>query len=287
MKITTNFFRTLSVFYQNPFVNPYIASLRHIGWALRKILNLFPCKVQLGDRILQIPNRSIANGSGALVNAMGYYDPNNMFFIEEIFRKGIYNAFFDIGANIGIYSLIAAGRAENSKVYAFEPHPYSFALLRENVRINGQRDNIMCYQIALHDTNGKVLFRDVAGDPENRVLDRSERTSRTLDVMATRGDDFCRQNGLLPQVLKIDVEGHENRVLAGFSSILASVQLIFIECWEIERTINLLCESAGFLGPFKIDYRGRRFVRENMNYEDWVFVSPEARETLSRMMVFA
>lgn len=283
----TNFFRTVSVFYRNPFINPYLASLRHIGWAFRKIFDMFPCEVQLGDRSLRIPNRTIANGSGALANAMGYYDPNNMFFIEELFRKGIYDIFFDIGSNIGIYSLIAAGRTEKSKAFAFEPHPYTFALLNENVHLNRQEDNILCYQLALSDQNGMVLFRDVAGHPENQVLDKPVLEGNAVEVTACRGDDFCKQMGVLsPQVIKIDVEGHENHVLAGFSSFLEVIQLIFIECWALEKTVEILCGGSNFLGPYKIDYRNRRFVRENCNYEDWVFVNSRALDTLKHLMTF-
>jgi len=281
-----NFFRTISVFYQNPFINPYLASLRHIGWAFRKIFNLFPCEVQLGDRSLLIPNRAIANGSGALANAMGYYDPNNMFFIEEIFHKGIYDTFFDIGSNIGIYSLIAAGRAKRSKAFAFEPHPYTFALLNENVHLNHQEDNILCYQLALSDQNGVVLFKDIPGHPENQVLDDLVPGGNAIEVRACRGDDFCKQMGLPPQVIKIDVEGHENHVLAGFSSILEDVQLIFIECWALEKTVDLLCGRSVFLGPYKIDYRKRRFVRADCSYEDWVFVNSKALDTLKHLMTF-
>jgi len=282
----TNFFRTVSVFYRNPFINPYLALLRHVGWAFRKIFNLFPCEVQLGDRRLLIPNRAIANGSGALANAMGYYDPNNMFFIEKIFREGIYDTFFDIGSNIGIYSLIAAGRAKKSRTVAFEPHPQTFILLTENVHRNRQENNILCYQMALSDQNGTVLFRDVAGDPENQVLDESSQEPEGIKVVACRGDDFCRQTGFTPQVIKIDVEGYENHVLDGLSSILNSVQLIFIECWTLEKTVNLLCGGAGFLGPYKIDYKNRRFARENLNYEDWVFVNPDSLGTLGHVMAF-
>jgi FkbM family methyltransferase len=288
-RTVTNFFRTVSVFYQNPFINPYLASLRHIGWAFRKIFNLFPCEVQLGDRNVRIPNRAIANGSGALANAMGYYDPNNMFFIEEIFQNGVYDTFFDIGSNIGIYSLIAAGRAGKSKAFAFEPHPYTFALLNENVRLNHQEENILCYQVALSDQNGIVLFRDIPGHPENQVVADSLQGSNgnVIEVKAWRGDDFCTQLGLLPpQVVKIDVEGYENQVLSGLTSILNAVQLIFIECWALETTVDLLCGGTGFLGPYKIDYKNRRFSRQNLNYEDWVFVNPAALETLGHLMTF-
>ena len=245
----TNFFRTISVFHENPFVNPFIASIRHSGWALRKLFNLFPCEVNFGDRIIYVATRAAANGSVTLANAMGYYDPNNMLFIEDVFRSGIYDTFFDIGANYGFYSLIVAGRTKTTRVHAFEPHPVTFARLRENIQINHQSDNVICNQFALGEENGILAFRDLPGDPENRVIDdRSGKIQQLVEVMVCRGDDYCRQMNLLPpQILKIDVEGYENHVLAGFASILDAVQLIFVECWDLEKTVELLRDGAGFL----------------------------------------
>ena len=102
-----NFFNTVSAFYQNPFVNPHLSILRHVGWQIRKLTNRFPCEIKFDGFKIIVRNKVIANGCGGLLNAMGYYDPNNMYFIEELCRTRICNAFFDIGANIGVYSLIA------------------------------------------------------------------------------------------------------------------------------------------------------------------------------------
>jgi len=179
-----------------------------------------------------------------------------------------------------------AGRSGKSNVYAFEPHPYTFALLKENIALNHQDDNILCYQMALSDKNGILLFRDAPGDPENHILNESASMDGTIEVKSSRGDAFSIQKGLTPQVIKIDVEGHENHVLAGFSSVLESVQLIFVECWEIEQTVQHLCDKAGFLGPYKIDYRNRQFIHDNIHHEDWVFVNPAAVDVLNQRMFF-
>ena len=84
----TNFFRTVSIIYKNKFVNPYFATFRHVLWAFRKVFNIFPCDLKLGGLIVRVANLSVANGIGALVNAMEYYDPNNMLMLKEIFKTG-------------------------------------------------------------------------------------------------------------------------------------------------------------------------------------------------------
>lgn len=271
-----NFFRTISSFYKNSFINSHCATIRHIGWVFRKLLNLFPYDIKIDKLTVRIADRSIANGCGALINAMGYYDPNNMYFIEDVFQSGIYNIFFDVGANIGIYSLIAANQSQNSRVFAFEPHPVTFSFLMENVRINNYGNQIKCFQFALGDSNTKTLFCDSAGNATNRVIKDTDENIETLEVVLRRGDSFCTEIGVVPQVMKIDVEEYENQVLTGFANVIDEVQLVFVESWAIETTVGVLKDLCGFLGPFKVDYRKHRFVSTNIHSEDWLFVNPQA-----------
>ena len=279
----TNFFRTSRIIFNNPYINPYMAFFRHCGWQFRKIFGLFPYTVRMGDVEIIVPDRSIAKGSAALANAMGYYDPNNMRFIEELFSKKIYDTFFDIGANLGFYSLITANCGNNVKVYAFEPHPYTYSLLQNNVRANHAVEKISCFQYAFGDRNETVLFQDSPGDPENHVLDDGYSSGKAIEVNVCRGDNFCQQSGITPQVIKIDVEGYENHVLEGFSTILKEVQLIFVECWDLEKTIRILCETNAFLGPYKIDFQKRQLTKSDFQDEDWVFVSLSALTSLEKI----
>jgi FkbM family methyltransferase len=281
----TNFFRTVSIIYKNKFVNPYFAVFRHSMWALRKLFNIFPCDLKLGDQVVRIANRSIANGNGALINAMGYYDPNNMLLLKELFQKEIYNSFFDVGANIGVYSLIVAGQSKSIKVFAFEPHPQTFLLLRDNIRINNLSDQIICIPTALGDCNGTVRFADKAGDPENHILDEALDVGG-LVVDVQRADKFCESEGADPLVLKIDVEGFENQVLSGFGKSLSEAKVIFVECWNLSETIKILCKQAGFMGPYKIDYKRRKFVSTNIHDEDWVFLDSQAAILICDILKF-
>ncbi len=274
-----NLFRTIRSFYQNPYINPSVATLRHIGWQFRKGLNLFPYDLMLSNFMVRIADRSIANGCGALLNAMGYYDPNNMYFLEELFEKNLFNSFFDIGANIGIYSLIAANTG-NVKVVAFEPHPYTFSLLKENITLNLLDDHIKSVHSALGDEDGEIYLTDEPGSAINRIVKEKEYAQRKISVKLIRGHTFCRAENLSPSIMKIDVEGYENSVLRGFESILKGVQLIFIECKSMDETDSILCGRFGFLGPYKVDYRRRKFIKADINSEDWIFVNPQALKSL-------
>lgn len=282
----TNFFRTLSILRRNTFVNPYIASLKHVTWAFRKIFNRFPCDLKVGTVTVRIANLAVANGMGALLNAMGYYDPNNMYLIEEILKKRFTNTFLDIGANIGVYSLIASALSEDIRIFAFEPHPVTFSLLQENVFINHKQNLISCHQVALGDTDGEVLFRDSAGDPENRVLTGNNKDIHSIMVVSRRGDSFCAEHAIHPEVLKIDVEGFESQVLRGFDKSLLDTKLIFVECWDSPKAIEDFCKRFGFVGPYKVDYMNRKLVRENIHLEDWVFIKSQSVSSFCRLLKF-
>ena len=84
------------------------------------------------------------------------YEPSETKTIKTHVKKG--DVVLDIGANIGYYTLIFAELVgEKGKVYAFEPDPTNFDLLRKNVEINGYR-NITLIQKAVSNKNGKISF---------------------------------------------------------------------------------------------------------------------------------
>lgn len=276
-----NFFHTVSLFWKNPFIKPWRATWRHMMWQGRKALNRFPCNISLRKITLRVANRTVA-GIGALVNAMGYYDPNNMHFLEEIFSRGLCTSFYDVGANIGIYSLIVAGSSPLSKVVAFEPHPETFLLLQENVSLNGFQ-NVCAWSIALGDENGTIEFTDNAGSSVNRVIVDDKCSSPVIVVEMRTGDTLVQDTGLVPDVLKIDVEGFENQVLRGFKNTLSSVKLLLVECQNLSWTTRILSGEFGFLGPYKVDFRARRLAQSaSPPWEDWIFISPSFLDTLSQ-----
>ena len=275
----SNFLKTVSLIWRDPFISPYVATGRHVIWQLRKALNLFPTDVWVRGRVFRVADRSVANGCGALLNAMGYYDPNNMLLIEEAFGRHEFRVFCDVGANIGVYSIIAA--ASQSQVFAFEPHPYTYELLRENVALNHLGDRVQCFPFALGDYDGTIRLTDLPGSPINRIL--STGSPGGIEVPVVKGRTFCLEHGVAPEVLKIDVEGLEQVVLRGFGQALADTKLILVETASEVEMRGLLCAPLGFLGPYKVDYRKRFLRTDRIHDEDWLFVHPRAMGALQGM----
>ncbi len=133
----------------------------------------------------------------------------------------------DIGANIGLYTLAMAALAPRGTVFAFEPAPGTYELLKENVAVNGL-DNVEAFNLAVAASSGTVDFHDVpfftAGS--FTVEGDSFLTSEVLGSSFFRApsvtlDEFVADHGL-PRVdfVKIDVEGGELSVLEGAAETL-------------------------------------------------------------------
>lgn len=131
--------------------------------------------------------------------------------------------FLDVGANIGSYSVLAAG-AVGAHVVAFEPIPSTFRHLQRNILLNGLGDKVRCEQIGLSDRAAVLRFTDGL-DTVNHVLADQGR-DQGIAVPVKTLDQAIGDN--IPAIIKIDVEGHELAVLNGASKILKDTRLLAV-----------------------------------------------------------
>lgn len=148
-------------------------------------------------------------------------EPRTVLWLES--QKG--HIFYDIGANVGAYSLIAARRG--FKVYAFEPSFSTFAALNENIFLNQANSAITAFCIALGNETGVIDFgyhSILAGDSGHTLaFDKKKLMYKT---QAYRLDDFIMQWKIpVPHCVKIDVDGYEYAVLEGMKRTLACPEL--------------------------------------------------------------
>ena len=153
--------------------------------------------------------------------------------IDRSFQKN--DTLFDIGANIGQYSIYAALRHPGIRILAFEPEYSNAHLLRDNVTSNGLEHQIEIYSIALSNHCGlsRLHLQDLT--PGAALLTESKGTlqmTRTNHkVIAREGiyamtmDAFCAEIGRTPQCIKIDVDGTEVEILEGAFNTLRLPQL--------------------------------------------------------------
>jgi FkbM family methyltransferase len=122
---------------------------------------------------------------------------------------------WDVGANIGIYAVLLGSAAADGRVEAFEPVPATHQRLKGNLAANGVT-NVTTHFVALSDSVGTAQMAvhvdahgcDQIGDVEDGV--------ETIEVPTLTGDQFLEQSdGVDPDVVKVDIEGHEPQFLAG------------------------------------------------------------------------
>ena len=138
--------------------------------------------------------------------------------------------FFDVGANAGYYSLICGTLNPEAQIYSFEPIPQTYMKLLRNIALNSCV-NVMPCSFGLSDKEGtQEMFFDAkeTGAGSLRNIRGNAPVRETAKFM--RLDDFTEKYGVVPDVMKIDVEGSELFVLkGGIRTLTGHSPVIFIE----------------------------------------------------------
>jgi FkbM family methyltransferase len=140
------------------------------------------------------------------------------------------STFIDIGANIGIFALLAAANNARRSVHAIEPVPAVCDRLAENVKLNRLR-NVQVHRCALADFEGTIdLYVPGAGIPTSASTRAGFRhASEVVPVPAQTLDGFVAAKGLTSvDLIKIDTESTEPQVLAGGRQTLVNHRPLII-----------------------------------------------------------
>ena len=184
-------------------------------------------------------------GSGTHGCWLGTYERHK----QERFARAIAPAMtvYDIGANVGLYTLIAADRVGDSgRVVAFEPVPANVRFLHAHLKLNGFSDRTNIVEAAVSDRKGEACF-DLA--PDRRFEGRLAETG-ALRVAVTTLDSILGEGSLpQPQVIKIDVEGAELAVLNGAQRLLSEIRpVLFLATHgaDVHRECCILLKQSGY-----------------------------------------
>ena len=140
----------------------------------------------------------------------------------------------DVGANEGQTALPFARAFPEATVFAFEPVPRTFSTLRART---ASVDRIRCFELALGDYDGEATISLAGKSGQNSLLNVAEPGPGTITVPVVRGDTWAPAHEVEHvDVLKIDAEGYDLEVLAGFEQLLtaSSVRAVLVEC-EFDR----------------------------------------------------
>lgn len=205
------------------------------------------------------------------VNTIFEKEPETIKWIDGFNRDKKEIIFWDIGANIGLYSIYAASKFDNIKIISFEPSFCNLKILGRNISINKLSNKISIMSLPLNDkVNNKTFFLEnfYDGSAYNSIINRDSNIkvhqnvyktfSFSLDVLK----NFFKLK--FPNYIKIDIDGLENYILNGANSILKNKHLhsILVEIdkknkkkvLELMKKNNFVLVSVNFNVKFSSEH---------------------------------
>ncbi len=177
-------------------------------------------------------------------------EPETLFWIDSFLEGSI---FWDIGANIGLYSIHAA-KSRNCQVFAFEPSVFNLEVLSRNIFLNNLNNDITIMPFAVNNIMGKGIL-NMSSENWGGALSTFDKTYGEngeemkiiykYPIFSISLDEAVQNLKLdFPDYVKIDVDGIELLILQGATDVLCRIKGLLIEIsenWEIRK---LTCEDV-------------------------------------------
>ena len=201
-----------------------------IGWEISNLLTKRKY-VSVGGVSFNLPNTNwITHFRWFLIEKK---EPEVRFYIDQYLKED--DIFFDIGANIGVFTLYAGKKYKNLRIYCFEPEYSNLYLLKENILKNDLTMKASIYSVGISDFTGishlhlQDLKEGAAAHTENR--ETIQETDEGLKVVWAEGiatatlDYLCEAMNVCPNTIKIDTDGNEAKILDGAVNTLQNPAL--------------------------------------------------------------
>lgn len=200
--------------------NPLRALTRYIQWQIASRIAPGPVVVKFVNDVRLVVRPGMTGATGNVY--AGLHEFEDMAFVLHALRRG--ELFIDVGANVGSYTVLAAGGV-GARVIAFEPVPSTWTALRDNIHLNALDDRVDARATGIG-SRSQIVRMTVALDTTNHVLAGNtdvEAQEDTVEVPIVSLDDALRNEE--PFMVKLDIEGYELEALLGAPQILASPSL--------------------------------------------------------------
>lgn len=165
---------------------------------------------------------------------------------------------YDVGAEIGYFSLSAAVISGSGPVYAFEPNPANTAVIRRSKSLNLDL-NLHVIEKAVGNRRGRASFITFENRPDvsnasllgrlTEVQKDDQTAGKIIDVEMIDLDSFSTEIGLTPDLVKVDVEGAEGMVIQGMSRLLTEAKpylIVEIHNEIAQRDVTSYLASHGY-----------------------------------------
>jgi FkbM family methyltransferase len=218
------------------------------------------------SQIIEVNNckiKTLPNDKGISSELLiyGNHEPLTTQIISEELSEGMNCV--DIGSNIGYYALLESKKiGKLGKVWAIEPSPENFSALKYNIKLQ-ENKNIQAFNFAIGDKNGKIEFIISKKSNWSKVKEEKDLLNQDDDIIkvSLKTLDLFSEENNLKQIglLRMDVEGYENKIIDGATQFLKKFKpKIMI---EIHMMIMGKKETKNILEKLK-----------EMNYENKYFI---------------
>ncbi len=198
---------------------------RHIEGLMRKAIR--------GDTAVILGHRMFLGVNDDLgLSVDGIFTPQETAAFQGEVRQG--DTVIDIGANIGYFTLLFARLVgPRGQVFAFEPEPINFELLRRNVELNGYC-NVTLVPKAVSDASGTARLYLAEHKGDGRIFDSHDGRG-SIPIETIRLDDFLKDYEGRIDFIKMDIQGAEPAALRGMTKLLERHRQarIILEFWPI------------------------------------------------------
>jgi FkbM family methyltransferase len=184
------------------------------------------------------------------------YESDDADMLYQLIKDG--DTVFDIGANIGWYSISITKKKPNTKIHAFEPIPFTFSNLVRNVALNGTEKSIITNNFGLSDKEDIITFytseHTTVSSSANNITEDDNTILVSCEILLM--DDYVLKNGISVDFIKCDVEGAELFCFKGAINTLKTCRpIVFTEMlrkWSAKynyhpNDIIKLFSSLGYL----------------------------------------
>lgn len=206
-----------------------------------------------------------------------YYEPVATAVLDYLIDTQPVSRLFDIGAAHGYFSFLAAGRVDKEiEAYAFEMQPHIFEAIQKRARALG-RERVKPYLSGMSDLyegeqkiwySGMKMFQSEPGPSEYRhnIFKRFKYWLKgrahwdalhTAQVTIDSIDHFCSAHDVVPEVIKIDVDGYEQKVICGgLETFAKSHPFILLEIHKMKLLRRFAGTRRDVVKPlFDLGYR--------------------------------
>jgi FkbM family methyltransferase len=162
------------------------------------------------------------------------------------------NVIFDIGANIGEFTIFCAHYFPKAKIYAFEPDPIAFECLSKNIENFGLESRVSIWQLALSDKIEKSTFYVASSSADSSLVKPTKYTAEI--ILETMRLDLFMANQSIKNIslLKMDAEGNEPEVILGMGQKISNCDSFTIDVSPERGGVSTLNETREILEALQL-----------------------------------